>query len=75
LLLAVPLGILLAWCLVAVINVQAFGWRLPLQVFPLQILQLCGLALIAAMLASAWPMRRLQRSQPTDLLRVMASER
>lgn len=75
LLLAVPLGILLAWCLVAVINVQAFGWRLPLQVFPLQILQLCDLALIAAMLASAWPMRRLQRSQPTDLLRVMASER
>ncbi len=75
LVLAVPLGILLAWCLVAVINVQAFGWRLPLQVFPLQILQLCGLALIAAMLASAWPMLRLQRSQPTDLLRVMASER
>ncbi|MBD8684378.1 FtsX-like permease family protein [Pseudomonas sp. CFBP 13719] len=75
LMLAVPLGILLAWCLVAVINVQAFGWRLPLQVFPLQILQLCGLALIAAMLASAWPMLRLQRSQPTDLLRVMASER
>ncbi|MBD8613315.1 FtsX-like permease family protein [Pseudomonas putida] len=73
--LAIPLGILLAWCLVAVINVQAFGWRLPLQVFPLQILQLCGLALIAAMLASAWPMLRLQRSQPTDLLRVMASER
>ena len=75
LLLAVPLGILLAWCLVAVINVQAFGWRLPLQVFPLQILQLCGLAMIAAMLASAWPMLRLQRSQPTDLLRVMANER
>jgi putative ABC transport system permease protein len=75
LLLAVPLGILLAWCLVAVINVQAFGWRLPLQVFPLQILQLCGLALVAAMLASAWPMLRLQRSQPTDLLRVMANER
>ena len=29
-LLALPLGLLLAWCLVAVVNVQAFGWRLPL---------------------------------------------
>ncbi len=33
LMLALPLGVLLAWCLDAVINVQAFGWRLPLQVF------------------------------------------
>jgi putative ABC transport system permease protein len=72
---AVPLGILLAWCLVAVINVQAFGWRLPLQVFPWQILRLLGLAVLATGLASAWPLRRLQRSQPTDLLRVFADER
>jgi len=75
LLLALPLGLLLAWCLVAVINVQAFGWRLPLQVFPLQLLRLGGLALLATLLASAWPLYRLWRSQPTDLLRVMGDER
>jgi putative ABC transport system permease protein len=75
LLLAIPLGVLVAWCLVAVINVQAFGWRLPLQVFPGQILQLCGLAMLATALASAWPLYRLRRSQPADLLRVMADER
>ena len=75
LVLAIPLGILLAWCLVAVINVQAFGWRLPLQVFPEQILRLCALAMLATALASAWPLIKLRGSQPTDLLRVMADER
>ncbi|MGC1330112.1 ABC transporter permease [Pseudomonas sp.] len=75
LVLALPLGILLAWCLVAVVNVQAFGWRLPLQVFPGQILQLLGWAMLATALASAWPLVRLLRSRPADLLRVFADER
>lgn len=54
-LLAIPLGLLLAWCLVAVVNVQAFGWRLPLQVFPGQLLQLALLGLFTALLAAAGP--------------------
>ncbi|MNH48051.1 hypothetical protein D3C71_1010780 [compost metagenome] len=56
------------------INVQAFGWRLPLRVFPLQLLQLMGLALVATLLASAWPLLRLYRTQPADLLRTFAYE-
>ncbi len=75
LMLALPLGVLLAWCLVAVVNVQAFGWRLPLQVFPIQMLALLGWALLATALASAWPLVRLLRSRPADLLRVFADER
>ncbi|AWY43968.1 ABC transporter permease [Pseudomonas putida] len=74
LVLALPLGIALAWCLDAVINVQAFGWRLPLRVFPLQLLQLMGLAVIATLLASAWPLYALYRTQPADLLRTFAHE-
>ncbi|WP_397449235.1 FtsX-like permease family protein [Pseudomonas sp. NA-150] len=74
LLLALPLGLLLAWCLDAVINVQAFGWRLPLQVFPTQLLQLMALALLATLLASAWPLIKLYRSRPADLLRTFAHE-
>lgn len=74
LILALPLGLLLAWCLDAVINVQAFGWRLPLAVFPLQLLQLMALALLATLLASAWPLYRLFRTQPADLLRTFANE-
>jgi putative ABC transport system permease protein len=74
LLLALPLGIVLAWCLNAVINVQAFGWRLPLRIFPLQLLQLMALALLATLLASAWPLLKLYRSRPADLLRTFAHE-
>ena len=74
LLLALPLGLLLAWCLDAVINVQAFGWRLPLHVFPWQLAQLLGLALLATLLASAWPLWQLYRSRPADLLRTFAHE-
>lgn len=74
LVLALPLGIALAWCLDAVINVQAFGWRLPLRIFPMQLLQLMGLALLATLLASAWPLYSLYRTQPADLLRTFAHE-
>lgn len=71
---ALPLGLALAWCLDAVINVQAFGWRLPLRVFPGQLLQLLGLAMIATLLASAWPLFRLYRTRPADLIRTFANE-
>ncbi|WP_028694001.1 ABC transporter permease [Pseudomonas cremoricolorata] len=74
-LLALPLGVLLAWCLVAVVNVQAFGWRLPLHVFPQQLLQLAGLGLGTSLLASAWPLWQLARQCPVDLLRQFCDER
>jgi len=73
-LLAIPLGLLLAWCLVAVVNVQAFGWRLPWQVFPAQLLQLAALGVLTSLLASAWPLCKLARSQPGVLLRRFADE-
>ncbi len=72
---ALPLGLLLAWCLDAVINVQAFGWRLPLQIFPLQLVQLMGLAMLATLLASAWPLFKLYRTRPADLIRTFADEK
>ncbi|MBA1195497.1 FtsX-like permease family protein [Pseudomonas plecoglossicida] len=74
-LLAIPLGLLLAWCLVAVVNVQAFGWRLPLYVFPGQLLQLAVLGVLTSFLASVWPLWQLARRQPSDLLRQFANER
>jgi len=74
-LLAIPLGGLVAWCLVAVVNVQAFGWRLPLHLFPLQWLQLLGLALLAASLAAILPAIRLWRRPPAELIKVLSDER
>ena len=37
--------------LLAVVNVKAFGWRLPFHVFPSQLLWLLGVALAAAFCA------------------------
>lgn len=73
--LAVPLGLVLAWCLVAIVNVQAFGWRLPFHVFPAQWLVVFGLALATAFAAAVVPVIRLARTAPQDLLKVFANER
>ena len=72
---ALPLGLALAWVLLTVVNVEAFGWRLPMYIFPTQWIWLGLLGLVASALAAAWPVRRLARSSPTDLLRVFANER
>src|SRR5438477_9119807 len=58
-LLALPLGLLVAWCLLAVVNVKAFGWRLPFQIFPLQLLELVGVAMAASRLAALFRLLRL----------------
>lgn len=72
---ALPLGLALAWVLLSVINVEAFGWKLPLFLFPLDWLRLAVLAILAAALAALIPARRLRRLPPADLLKVFAHER
>ena len=74
-LLALPLGLLVAWCLIAIVNVKAFGWRLPFHVFPLQLIKLLAVALGASLLASLLPVARLARMQPANLVKVFANER
>ena len=73
--LALPLGLALAWALLAVVNVEAFGWRLPMYLFPLDYLRLGGLALLAAALAALWPAWRLSQMPPVQLLGVFRNER
>jgi putative ABC transport system permease protein len=74
-LLALPLGLLVAWCLIAVVNVKAFGWRLPFHVFPLQLAELLLVAMAAALVAAAIPVLKLARLQPAALIKVFANER
>jgi putative ABC transport system permease protein len=74
-LLALPLGLLVAWCLIAVVNVKAFGWRLPFHVFPLQLLELLGVAMAASLLAALLPVLKLARMQPASLIKIFADER
>ncbi|KIN60355.1 putative ABC transporter, fused inner membrane subunit [Sulfitobacter noctilucae] len=72
---ALPLGLALAWVLLSVINVEAFGWRLPMFLFPLDYLRLGAYALLAAFVAACWPALRLMRKPPSALLKVFANER
>ncbi|QTQ86223.1 ABC transporter permease (plasmid) [Agrobacterium tumefaciens] len=72
---AIPVGLGLAWVLLAIINVEAFGWRLPLILFPLDWLRLGLVALLAAIISVLIPVRRLTKTAPADLLRIFASER
>ncbi|MEC9433181.1 MAG: FtsX-like permease family protein [Pseudomonadota bacterium] len=73
--LATPLGVALAWALVAVVNVAAFGWRLPLHVFPADWARLAAMAVAAAGLAAAIPLAGFLRTSPAALAKVFADER
>ena len=73
--LALPLGLALAWALLAIVNVEAFGWRLPMYLFPLDYLRLGLLSLLAAGLAALWPAWRLSHLPPVMLLGVFSNER
>lgn len=73
--LALPLGLLLAWLLLAVVNVEAFGWQIPLWLFEKDWLRLAIYALIATALAAIIPALRIRSTAPADLVKVFASER
>lgn len=67
---SLPLGYALAWCMVAVINRQAFGWTL-LEFAPAPsaaATAVFGSALVAV-LAGAWPARRVARTSVVEALR------
>ncbi|PXX94108.1 ABC transporter permease [Halomonas heilongjiangensis] len=67
-LLAVPLGIAVTAGLVKVVNVAAFGWRLPLSLFPGEILLTLATAVAVALLATVLPALALWRIPPRALL-------
>jgi len=68
-------GLALAWVLLAIVNVEAFGWRLPMMIFPMDWLWLGATALLAALLSVAVPIQRLATMNPADLLRIFTNER
>ncbi len=72
---ALPLGLVLAWLLLSIVNVEAFGWKLPMTVDTLDWVRLWLFALLAACLAAAIPARRIARTAPAELTKVFAHER
>ena len=67
--LSIPLGILMAYILVYVINLRSFGWTLQFMISPGILLQAVGLAIIAALLAGIYPSLKMAQSNPADALR------
>jgi len=71
-LVSLPTGLALAHILLSVVNVEAFGWRLPMRVFPVDWLGLGFIAGLAALLAAIIPVRSLARGGPARLLRLFS---
>ncbi|MEW6567732.1 MAG: FtsX-like permease family protein [Chloroflexota bacterium] len=68
-LLSWPIGLVLAWVLVEVINLRSFGWTLQLQQDPSALPVAVLLSLGAAWLAAIFPLRRLAGMEISDALR------
>ncbi|WP_305815418.1 ABC transporter permease [Photobacterium leiognathi] len=60
-LIALPLGLILAQLLIDVVLKYSFGWTMPVQYFPVDYLTTLGTALLALLVAGAWPVWRLVR--------------
>ncbi|MDR9415472.1 MAG: FtsX-like permease family protein [Gracilimonas sp.] len=67
--LSVPLGILMAYILVYVINLRSFGWTLQFMITPEVLIQAVGLAIVAALLAGVYPSKKMSEANPADALR------
>jgi len=67
--LSVPLGILMAYILVYVINLRSFGWTLQFMISSEVLIQAMALAVVAALLAGIYPSWKMAKTNPADALR------
>ena len=66
---ALPLGWLLAWVMIHIINKRSFGWTLQMTV-PAEVLwQALAVAVGAALIAGIYPAARIARTPPAIVLR------
>jgi len=66
--LAIPLGIVLAYILVYVINQRSFGWSMQLILEPAMLVQAVMLGIAAALIAGIYPAYRMARTIPVRAL-------
>ena len=66
---ALPLGLLMAWMLIDVINRRSFGWSMEIQISTDVLLGALVLAVGAALLAGVYPAYRAARAQPALAMR------
>ncbi len=68
-LLSLPLGNLLAWVLIYIINKRSFGWTLQFHFRPDLLVQAVILAVVAAILAGIYPAWRMANTSPAIAMR------
>jgi putative ABC transport system permease protein len=66
---AIPLGLVMAWVLIKVINRRAFGWQIDMSVAPGTLLTAVAFAVGVALLAGAYPAWRAGRNSPAIVMR------
>lgn len=66
---ALPLGLLMAWVLIDVINRRSFGWQMDMSVDPSFLLSALVLSIAAALVAGLYPAYRAASSNPALAMR------
>jgi len=66
---AIPLGLLMAWVLIDVINRRSFGWQMDIEVSPDVLVTALALSVIVAVIAGIFPAYRVASSQPALAMR------
>ncbi len=66
---AIPLGLVMAYVLIEVINRRAFGWQIDMAIAPDILLSGVLFAVFAALLAGLYPAWQAARSQPALAMR------
>ncbi|MEO1203053.1 MAG: FtsX-like permease family protein [Pseudomonadota bacterium] len=66
---AIPLGTVMAWMLIEVINRRAFGWGIDMRVPPDVLVESVAFAVLAAVIAGLYPAWRAARTRPAVAMR------
>ena len=69
---AMPLGVVMAYVLIEVINRRAFGWQIDMAVAPDILLSAAVFAVLAAVVAGLYPAWRASRLDPAEAVRPAA---
>lgn len=68
-LIAIPLGLVLAYCLIYIINLRSFGWTMQMSIDPVVLAQAIIIAVSASLLAGLYPARKMSVTLPSKSLR------
>jgi putative ABC transport system permease protein len=66
---AMPLGVVMAWVLIKVINRRAFGWQIDMAIAPGILLSAVVFAIGVSLLAGLYPAWRAGRNRPAVVMR------